>query len=137
MNRNAEFMRRAYSALAFGTLCFFSACGGQTQTTETVKKDVISALTWDLVPVPGVVQSMLDDLSQQGVQIIGKQCGRSEGPGFQGQHMISLAPSFVVLVQISLDDVDKANRAGFALASEEELKTTRVVDCAEIGQSIH
>lgn len=133
MNLIVQRMRHLCRLFIVGMVSFMSACGGETQTT-TMNKALNSHLTWDLLPAPGAVQSQIDALAKQGVQVIRKQCGRSEGPDYEGHPVITFDPGFIVFVEIFSGDVQKANLAGFVVTTDAEMRSVKVLDCSAIGQ---
>ena len=91
----------------------------------------------DYRPQSGAVASLLDDLSKQGIKVMGKQCADWLSQDASGGLVISLYPEFVLIVEIDARDADKATANGYTLVTDDNMKSARLIDCAEIGQSTH
>ena len=112
-----------------------SACGSGIQTTQVRKNLDVSVI--DYRPQSGAAQSLLDELSKQGVKVMGKQCAYWQSHDASGGLVIGLYPEFVVIVEIDARDADKATAHGYTLVIDDNMTSARLIDCAEIGQSIH
>lgn len=129
--------------LSMAAMLTLSACGGGAAETVTVAKVLDQApatvaadgtLVMSVFPAPGASQAAVDGLARAGVLSVSRKCGQLRfAVAADGSELLTLGgtPTFVVLVDVDSNDLDKAKQAGYVAATDDFMKSIReVFDCS-------